>query len=494
MDISGLLLYTLLILCLHFFLKTFKPKNKRLPPGPKGLPILGSLLTIGDKPHESLTKLAKSYGPLMTVKFGFVNVVVASSKDMAKEILLKNDQTFLGRPTPVAVAAEKDYELSMVWSSGQGSHWKKLRKICNSQVFTTQRLDSLQNLRHQMMKNMIERVNEAREIGEEVYIGRLVFGTTLNLLSNTMFSGDMFDVNSDEMRELKELIANMMELAGKPNVVDYLPFLKPFDPQGIRRGMMVCYDGLHKLFDDIIGRRIKRRALESDRFGDFLDVLLDHTEEHGAEELNYQMVKIVLMDLFIGGTHSTTTTLEWALAQLLHNPPILFKAKQELSQVLATPKLVQEYDIPNLPYLDAVLKEAMRLHPTAPLLLPHRAEQDVEIQGYTIPKHTQVFVNAWSILRDPTYWDDPTSFKPERFLNSDIDFRGRDFSYIPFGSGRRICPGLNLGVRMVSVILANLVHNFDWKLPNGMKPEDMEMKDRFGITLQKDEPLVVIPM
>lgn len=182
------------------------------------------------------------------------------------------------------------------------------------------------------------------------------------------------------------------------------------------------------------------------------------------------------------------------MAELLRNPPVLAKAKQELSQNITPCHIIQEQDIPHLSYLDAVLKEAMRLHPTAPLLLPHRAEQEVEIHGYTIPRHTQVFVNAWYILRCPAYWDDPTSFKPDRFLNSETDFRGRNFSYIPFGAGRRICPGLNLGVRMVSVMLANLVHNFDWEMPDGLKPENMNMKDRFGITLQKDEPLVAIPI
>lgn len=296
--INGFLLFSLLLLCIYFFTKrtSLFTNTKPLPPGPKGLPLLGSLLTVGDRPHESLTKLAQTHGPLMTVKFGLVNVVVVSSSEMAKQILQNNDHAFLGRPTPDAVAAEPNYHMSMVWSSGQGPHWKKLRKICNTQVFTSHRLDKLQDLRHQMMVKMIERVDRAREAREEIHVGRLVFGTTLNLLSNTMFSGDMFDVGSDEMRELRDLIANMMELAGMPNVADYLPFLKPFDPQGIRRGMMVSYDGLHKLFDDIIGRRIKRRAEESARFGDFLDVLLDHTEEDGPDEqLIYLNVKILLM-------------------------------------------------------------------------------------------------------------------------------------------------------------------------------------------------------
>ena len=185
--------------------------------------------------------------------------------------------------------------------------------------------------------------------------------------------------------------------------------------------------------------------------------------------------------------------MEWAMAELLHNPDKMAKAKQELNQKIGSGSSVKEQDILQLPYLDAVIKETMRLHPTAPLLLPHRAETDVELCGYIIPKHAQVFVNTWSITRDTAYWKEPTIFRPERFLNSDIDFRGRDLSFIPFGAGRRICPGVSLGVRMVNLLLATLIHNFDWKLPSGMETKDMDMKDKFGITLQKAEPLAAIP-
>ncbi|KAL2543507.1 Cytochrome [Forsythia ovata] len=495
MEFYGFLLLPLLIICIHALMKTAKKlfKNKNLPPGPIGLPIIGNLLTIGDRPHESLANLAKIYGPLMTVKLGSVNVVVASSTEMAKEILQKHDQNFLGRPIPDAVTAEKGYELSMAWLSG-GLQWKKLRKICQSQIFTMQRLDSLQDLRHQMMKNMVARVDEARETQEAIHVGRLVFGTTLNLLSNTMFSVDMLDPKSDALKELKVLIAKIMELAGKPNISDYFPFLKSFDFQGIRGEIKVSYDRLHDLLDKIIDQRLKRRASGSCWTGDFLDVLLDHTEERGPDKLDHLDVNLLLMDLFIGGTDTTTTTMEWAMAELLHNPAILAKVKQELSVEIGSEKDVQEQDLSRLPYLEAIIKETMRLHTTAPLLLPHRAEADVQICGYTIPKHTQILVNAWSISRDTNYWDEPTKFKPERFLNSEIDFRGKNFSFIPFSAGRRICPGLNLGVRMVSLILANLVHKFEWKLPNAVEPKEMDMKDKFGITLQKAEPLVAFPV
>ncbi|KAL0409752.1 UNVERIFIED_CONTAM: Geraniol 8-hydroxylase, partial [Sesamum radiatum] len=222
-------------------------------------------------------------------------IVVVSSAEMAREIFQKNDQAFSGRPAPEAVVAEKDHDMSMVWSSGQSPHWKKLRKICNSQLFTAQRLDASQELRHMMMQKMIEQVDEACQARQPLNIGRLGFGTTLNVLSNTMFSSDMFDMKSDATTELKELISDLIELVGKPNVADYLPFLKPFDPQGIRRGLTLLYERLRKLLDGIIERRIKRRACGSDRYGNFLDVLLDHTEEDGPLELNHQNISVLLM-------------------------------------------------------------------------------------------------------------------------------------------------------------------------------------------------------
>ncbi|XP_052210399.1 geraniol 8-hydroxylase-like [Diospyros lotus] len=495
------LFFVLLSLCLFFILKAClnnvllgfpNRRFRKLPPGPRGLPLIGNLLMIGDRPHESLTELAKIHGPLMTVKLGFATTVVASSAEMAKEMFQKNDRACMGRAIPDAVTAETDHHLSLVWSSG-GPHWTNLRKLCNTQLFTAQRLDQLQHLRHQIMDNMVSHVAEARDAKEGIFVGRLVFGTSLNLLSNTMFSGAMLDAKSDAMKELKVLMARIMELAGRPNLADCFPFLRRFDPQGIRREIKVSYDRLHELLEDMIDQRMKRRASGSPRCGDFLDVLFDHSEKHG-DEFDRRNINILLSDLFIGGTDTTSTTIEWAMTELLRNPTIMAKAKTELALTIGSKRSIQEQDLPKLPYLDAIIKETMRLHPTAPLLLPHRAETEVEVCGYTIPKHTQILVNAWSMAQDASYWVQPKNFTPERFLSSEVDFVGKNFAFIPFGAGRRICPGLGLGIRMLKLVLANLLYHFDWKLPNGMLPQELDMQDKFGVTLQKAIPLVAIPV
>lgn len=185
--------------------------------------------------------------------------------------------------------------------------------------------------------------------------------------------------------------------------------------------------------------------------------------------------------------------MEWALAELLHNPEALSKVKLELEQTIGKGNLVEESDVTRLPYLQAIVKETFRLHPAVPLLLPRKASNDIEVGGFTIPKDSQIFVNAWAIARDPSTWDNPNSFVPERFFGSDLDVKGRNFELIPFGGGRRICPGLPLAIRMLPLILGSLIHSFDWKLET-VTPKNMDMDDKFGITLQMAEPLLVVPI
>lgn len=198
-------------------------------------------------------------------------------------------------------------------------------------------------------------------------------------------------------------------------------------------------------------------------------------------------------DLFVAGVDTTQDTIEWAMAELLRNPDKMVKARAELRQVIGEGVAVKESDISRLPYLQAVVKETFRLHPPTPLLLPHKVETPVNISGFELPKNTQVMVNVWAICRDPALWPNPTRFEPERFLGVEIDYKGTDFELIPFGAGRRICPGLPLGHRVVHLILGSLIHSFDWKLANET-PETIDMSEKLGFTLQKVKPLHAIPV
>lgn len=342
-------------------------------------------------------------------------------------------------------------------------------------------------------------------------IGSLAFATTLNLISNTIFSVDIIDPEFETAQEFKELVWRIMEDAGKPNLSDYFPWLKRFDLQGVRRHVQVSYVRMHQIFDEIIEKRLESRSSLSSsksRHGDFLDVLLDQCDVKDGG-FSMETIKPLILDLFIAGSDTSGLTTEWAMAELLRKPSVMEKAKKELEQVVGSRQDVKESDIDGLPYLQAIVKETLRLHPPAPLLLPYIAGNDVKISTsastsgyYLIEKGNQVVVNAWSIGRNPKYWKDAMSFSPERFLSGgnnnnnipQLDYKGRDFEYIPFGGGRRICPGLPLAERMVNLMLASLIHSFNWKLPNGVTPQTLDMSEQFGITLKKALPLSAVPL
>ncbi|XP_060674030.1 geraniol 8-hydroxylase-like [Ziziphus jujuba] len=470
-----------------------KTKSSKLPPGPKPLPIIGNLHQLGNKPHRSLAELAKIHGPLMTMKLGQVTTIVVSSATMAKEILQTHDQSFSNRTIPDALRAQQHDSVGLPWIP-VSPLWRTLRKICNTQLFAVKILDGNQNLRKRKVQELLADVHRSSLTREAVDIGSAAFTTTLNLLSNTIFSVDLADPNSEMARDFRETVLNIMEVAGKPNLGDFFPVLRKIDPHGIRRSMTVYFGRVLDLFGRIIDQRLQfRKSPGSIRHNDVLDTLLDITEEN-SEGINKTQILHLLLVLFVAGTDTTASTFQWAMAELLRNPEIMSRARAELEQIVGKRNPVEESDIARLPYLQAVVKETYRLHPVVPLLLPRKAEADVEIRDFIVPKNAQIFVNAWAIGRESSTWEDPNSFKPERFLGSEIDVKGRSFELIPFGGGRRICPGLPLATRMLHLMLGSLINSFEWKLENGTKPEDLNMEDKFGISLELAQPLRAVPL
>ncbi|KAH7515521.1 hypothetical protein FEM48_Zijuj10G0035500 [Ziziphus jujuba var. spinosa] len=418
-------------------------RSKRLPPGPKPLPIIGNLLELGEKPHKSLAKLSKRFGPIMSLKLGQVTTIVVSSASMAKEVLQTHDQFFSNRTIPDSLKACKHDEFCLPFLP-VSTRWKNLRKICNTYLFSGKVLNGNQNLRNKKVEELLANVTETMSKGEALDIGRAAFKTTLNLLSTTIFSLDLADPIGDNARELKGTVWGILEEVGTPNLADYFPFLKKIDPQGIRKRSTIHLAKLIQLFNQIINKRLqfRRKMPGSISDSDMLDTLVNISEQNCED-----MDKTRIGRLFV------------------------------------------ESDTAKLPYLQAIIKETFRLHPAVPLLLPRRAEADVEISGFTVPKGAQILVNAWAIGRDSSMWENPNSFKPERFLGSDIDVRGQSFELIPFGSGRRICPGLPLAMRMLYLILGSLIHSFAWELED----EKITMDDKFGLTLQLAQPLRALP-
>ncbi|KAL6193025.1 hypothetical protein ACLB2K_034110 [Fragaria x ananassa] len=454
-----------------------------LPPGPNPLPIIGNLLELGDKPHLSLNKLSQRYGPIISLQLGQVTTVVVSSASLAKEILRTHDHVFCNRTVPDAVTSYNHCEYSMVWLP-VSDRWRNLRKICNSQLFSPKVLDANQANRRVKVQELIADICESEKKGVAVNIGTAAFKTTLNLMSRTIFSVDLDNPSSETARELKETTWGIMEEIGKPNVADYFHFLRKLDPQGIRRRLTNHFHKTIVLIDGMINQRLESRKVQDYiSTNDMLDTLINMSEEKN-EEMDKIEVENLFLDLISAGTDTTSATMEWAMAELLHSPEKLVKAQAELDQIIGKGKPIEESDIARLPYLQAVIKETFRMHPTVPLLLPRKAGAEAEIGGYIIPKGAQVLINAWAVGRDSSVWDNTNLFMPERFLGSEIDVLGRNFELIPFGGGRRICPGMPLAMRMLPLMLGSVLNCFEWKLEDGVVPETMNMEDKFGLTLQ----------
>ncbi|KAK3126533.1 hypothetical protein QOZ80_7AG0558020 [Eleusine coracana subsp. coracana] len=473
------------------FLDLLVHARRNLPPGPRPLPVIGSLHLLGSQPHRSLARLAKIYGPLMSLRLGAVTTVVVSSPQVAREFLQKHDAKFASRSAPNAVMDHS--KNSMVWLPN-APRWRALRKIMATELFAPHRLDALQHLRREKVQELVDHIGKAASEGAEVEVGLLVFTTMLNLLSRTIFSCDLAGLDDHgQSREFHEIVLEIMEAAGSPNLSDFFPALAAFDLQGSRRLMDKLFVPMHRVFDREVEQRLRGRKAGQPQKNDFLDLLLNAAVGDDVAVLDRDTLRSMFMDLFSAGSDTSTNTVEWAMVELLQNPLSMAKACAELGRVIGERRNIEESEIDQLPYLQAVVKETFRLHPPAPLLLPRRAEKTTEIMGYTIPNGSRVLINIWAMGRDANIWPEPEKFTPERFLVKAVDFKGGDFELIPFGAGRRICPGMPLAIRMVHLVLGSLLNQFKWSLPDELERNGVDMTEKFGVTLVKAVPLRAIP-
>ncbi|KAM7267528.1 hypothetical protein ACFE04_009694 [Oxalis oulophora] len=504
---SPFLIYFISIAMFLYFLLRLRaglsrPSRPFLPPGPKAWPIIGNLHQIGTTPHTNLAELARTYGPLMHIRLGFVDAIVVSSSSVASLFLKTHDANFSSRPRSSG-AKYIGYNYHDLVFAPHGPRWRMLRKISSTHLFSGKALDSFRHVRQEEVAMLVQSIAKAKGSTKPVDLAQMLNLCTVNAIGRVMLGYRVFGDGTSKVDtkadEFKSMVVEMMVLSGICNVGEFIPGIEWLDLQGVVAKMK----NVHKRFDTFLSEILEEHEKNHDDVNgkqkDLLSTLIslkDHSNDED-ERLNNTDIKALLLNMFTAGTDTSSSTTEWAIAELIRHPKILARVQSELDTVVGRDRLVTEQDLPQLTYLQAVIKEAFRLHPSTPLSVPRVAAESCEVNGYHIPKGSTLLVNLWAIARDPEQWTDPLEFRPERFLpdgeKHNVDIRGNNFEVIPFGAGRRICVGMNLGLRMVQLMTASLVHGFDLGLGDGLLAEELNMEEAYGLTLQRAEPLLVYP-
>ncbi|CAK9224517.1 unnamed protein product, partial [Sphagnum troendelagicum] len=466
------------------YLAWFIPKGTSRPPGPPNWPIVGSLFYLRKSFHRSVEDLAKKYGPIMYLRLGYLNYIIISNAEMAFQVLNIHDEDFASRPSSI-IRKYLSFEYSNLTFAPYGDNYRLLRKICVTKLLTRTRLKTFELMRQEEVACMVENILKHNQEGKLVKMRPIFQQLTYNNMCRMMF-GKCLDFVFK--KEFDDLIDCVIKIGSLFNISDLIPILKPFDVQGIEKQLKHMRNRMENSLSKILNEcRNKKKMVVDSIVPNFVETLLNYDEK-----LDERSIMGVLMDMLAGAVDSSAFTMEWALSELICQPKIMKRAQEELDTVVGRTRPVLMSDLPNLLYLQAIIKETLRLHPVFPLGVPHSNGEDVQLLNYKIPANTTVFINLWAIGRDPKIWKNPLEFNPDRFSNSNINVRGSNYNLLPFGSGRRQCPGLHLAQLMLEYSIATLLHVFEWFPQPSIKLEDMNMMETCGLACSKVEQLVAI--
>nr|AGK82831.1 cytochrome P450-2 [Solanum habrochaites] len=507
MEVSSFI-FTFFLIFLPLLLVIVKKHNnsKNLPPGPWKLPIIGNLHQLGiSRPYITLKELSKKHGPLMHLKLGERSTIVISSYKILKE-LMKTSDTILSHRPELLVSKIMAYNGGDIAFAPYGDYWKQMRKICTLEILTTKRIHSNYPIMEEEISRLVKNIKESSSKGTLINLYKC-----LNSLSCAIICRATVGATCNDSDSLISTIRKITPLVGLFNILDLFPSLKFLDRYitGSNQKLLKMHHKLcDRLLEEIVHEHeesIQKNNVDEE---DLLHLLLRLREK---ESHNFQVpitrdnIKAVILDMFIGGTDTTSILLEWAMAELLKNPNMMKKAQVEVREALKGKKKVDHIDVQNLKYLKLIVKETLRLHPPGPLASPRESIEEIAINGYVIPKKTIALMNLYAMGRDPEYWHDPEKFMPDRFNNyvdNDVDdvkmIKGSSnvpMEFLAFGFGKRVCPGMLFATATSELTLARLLYHFDWKLPNGMNPEDLDMTESFGAaaTMKNNLYLVATP-
>ncbi|XP_068660036.1 xanthotoxin 5-hydroxylase CYP82C4-like [Aristolochia californica] len=486
-----------------------KRKTGKAAPEPPGAwPIIGHLplLASVSHPHRAFAALADKYGPAFIIRMGLSRMLIVSTKEVAKECFTTNDRVFATRPHTIA-GKLMAYDHAIMGFSPLGPVWKESRKIATMELFSARRIEMLKHVRSSEINAWVKelfvkwRENEEKPLELEMksQLDDLTFNVLMQMVAGKRYFGDNVDKADEEMASsFSQAMKQFNHYLGTSGIYDALPFLEWFDFKGDAKAMKRAHREMDSIVQNWVDEHRERRgrrggSSSSDQGHDFIDVLLS-MEEAGQFTVTLPgkdtAIKALALTQLVAGVDSMANTLVWALSLLLTNRHVLEKVLDELDSHVGRVRFVEESDLPKLKYLQAVVKESMRLFPVGPLLVPHEAMEDCQVAGHFVPRGTGLFINAWAIQRDPRVWSDPDKFLPDRFMtiHADMELKGQHFDLLPFGSGRRSCPGAALALQVVYVTLARILQVFDI-MPQSNVPLDLE--EGFGLLLYKLNPLKV---
>ncbi|XP_019100222.1 PREDICTED: cytochrome P450 71A26-like isoform X2 [Camelina sativa] len=450
------LLCSIIFITIIFFKIHKRGKNSNTPPSPPGLPMIGNLHQLGRHTHRSLCSLSHRYGPLMLLHFGRVPVLIVSSAEVAKDVLKTHDRVFASRPRS-KIFEKLLYDRHDVASAPYGEYWRQMKSGCVLHLFSNKMVRSFREVREEEISLMMEKIRRSSSL--PVNLSKILMSLTNDVICRVALGRKYGDET-----DFQELMERLSKLLGTFSVGSYVPWLAWVDRiRGLDGQLEKTANDLDEFFERVV--KDHEDGDHRDR-NDFVDVLLAIQREKSVGfEIDRLSIKAIVLDIFVGGTDTSYALMEWVMTELLHHPECLNRLQEEVRTICKGKPRVSEEDIQEMKYLKVVIKETMRLHPPLPLMVPHESTQDVKLRGYHIPAGTEVMINTWAIGREAVTWGpDAEEFRPERHLDSSVDFRGKDFELIPFGAGRRICPAISFAVVLNEEVLANLVNQFDWRL------------------------------
>ncbi|KAG9440385.1 hypothetical protein H6P81_020550 [Aristolochia fimbriata] len=460
--------YSIVFICLVFIYKAVllqKIRRRKLPPSPTALPIIGHLHLLKKPLHRTLSKLSRKYGDIFFLKLGSRPALVITSPSAFEECFGKNDLIFANRP-PILFGKYISYNYTTMSMSPYGPHWRNLRRIAAVQIFSSARVNTFSSVRVQEVHFLIRQLFRARSGAGNFHkvelrsrLSAVAYNIMTRMIAGKRYYGEDVEDCEEAERFRKGLVKKMKESAKKRDAL------------------------LQKLIDE---RRRGNASANSADDGEEMTTMIDVVLSLQKADPDYYTDEILMGLIWVllnGATETSTTILEWGMSLLLSHPDTLTKARTQLDEIVGHHRVLDESDLPKLPFLRCIINETLRLYPPTPVL-PHCSSQDCTVRGYHVPAGTMVLANLWSVHRDPGLWEEATRFRPERFLDMDADREG--FKWIPFGAGRRVCPGSNIGTKITCLVLGALIQCFEWR-----RTEEKEdtMSERSGLAMFRAQKL-----